>query len=407
MSISHPLTDSNVLESLTVVALFVTDKKFRKMGGLDGLEMAHRKDARGGDLRVCHVTPEMLFGANNNDNDRRMEDAATFVVTNNGTSDTNCPIKASTDTDVAENGRCMDVNSLYRLTTNLLAGCKLLDTPDRTRHSTVTVLIVQKMTDFFKDALIDARQSARLEAWLDSVHGVSYDQVHFRVIDPLERTRLLSDRMETGKFVRRLCDDAKFSAQGLQWPAFTHFASEPPLALPVIIKPIKTDVGTESHAMLLVKQPCQLETLFDGTLDSSHLIQQFHPHDQLLYKVYVIGDTMEIVPRPSVSLDDGPEDIFRFNTHTFKTANADMCESTRRAALARIEPFRALILSFVMTLALRLQLTWFGVDVIIPEQLGDGDEHIKVAVIDINYLPGYDGVDNLSAKLLKAMLDSK
>ena len=115
--------------------------------------------------------------------------------------------------------------------------------------------------------------------------------------------------------------------------------------------------------------------------------------------MYVIGtEVIEIVARPSISSRDlsDANPVYRFNTHKFKAAEGELNASRYSEAMARLEPPARLIVEFTRRLKSVLGLTWFGVDIIIPEE----EAEVKVAVIDVNYMPGYDGIRELPDKLI-------
>lgn len=258
---------------------------------------------------------------------------------------------------------------------------------------TVSIILVHKYSDFYRIPDMARKRVKFLRDWLSNLKSV-------RVLDDPEKIDVLSSRVQTGNLIREMCKEEGFESMGLQWPEF-HIESMGDLQLPVIIKPVDACSTDDSHWMTL------LNTSEIGEGDSFQLhdgvlVQKFYEHYGILYKVYVIGDTIEIVSRPSISAQDNGS-VFRFNTHKFKLLAGDLDSYRQAEAIKRIEPLRGLIESFVRSLKTRLQLTWFGIDILIPED--STTCNLKAAVIDINYMPGFDGVPDLTGKLIKAILD--
>ena len=172
------------------------------------------------------------------------------------------------------------------------------------------------------------------------------------------------------------------------------------MALPVIVKPIDACATDEAHWMNLITEPLKNSFNLKGSL-----IQKFYEHFEILYKVYVIGEVIEIIARPSISSKTATgSPVLRFNTHKLKATQGDLCEEKKIEALERMKPLKSLIEKFANALKEKLKLTWFGIDVILLDGT-EKNESLRAAVIDINYMPGYDGIESLSNKLIKAVLD--
>lgn len=253
------------------------------------------------------------------------------------------------------------------------------------------IILIQKYSDYFKSPRISKDQVMKLRNWLCGCP--------FKVLDNPEKIDVLSNRVQTGLLVRDMCKIKGFESRGLQWPEFELKGREGTrLEYPVIVKPIDACATDEAHWMTLLNSK---PDSFNFSFSDGCLVQKFHEHFGVLYKVYVIGDIIEIVARPSITARDaGP--ILRFNTHKFKATEGELSEEKRREALERLERVRELVEEFAKELKNKLQLTWFGIDVIIPEEQSDG---LMAAVIDVNYMPGYDGIKDLSDKLINAILE--
>ena len=335
--------DPQVRQNNIVLVCLVTDKKYRKMGGDEGLKSV---------------------------------------------------IKRRTDADVDARGKIFIGQVLVE---DLLdsAGGSLNDNlfkvikRDFGFNEDTRVILIHKYSDYFKSFGISRDQVTKLRNWLCDCT--------FKVLDGPEKIEVLFSRVKTGLLVREMCRIQSFESLGLQWPEFELKWTGDELEYPVIVKPVDACANDEAHWMtLLNKKPNSFDS-FDGCL-----VQKFHEHFGVLYKVYVIGESIEIVARPSITArESGP--ILRFNTHKFKAAEGELDEEKLIEAMRRLEGVRDLIEEFAKDLKNKLELTWFGIDVIIPEEINR--EGLKAAVIDVNYMPGYDGIKDLSEKLIKAILE--
>lgn len=250
------------------------------------------------------------------------------------------------------------------------------------------VILVHKYSDYFRVEGVEREQVLKLRDWLG--------ESRFKVLDEPEMIDILSNRVRTGLLVREMCKFQGFESRGMQWPEFeVNWGGKKDLEYPVIVKPVDACATDEAHWMTLLNSSNSNSFICDDEC----LVQKFYEHFGVLYKVYVIGESVEIVARPSITARNAGA-LLRFNTHKFKATEGELSEELGLAAMKRIEPFRDLVENFARELKKKLQLTWFGIDVIIPEDGG-----VKVAVIDVNYMPGYDGIRELSEKFIKAILD--
>ena len=335
-----------------VIACLVTDKKYRKMGGNEGLKLAIKR--RGGRDRV--VISQIL-----------LEDLLKETYENDH-------FERACECDFDCERACFTDKLLKVLKRNLDLPCD------------AQVILIHKYSDYFKSQGILKDQVIKLRNWLSDCN--------FKVLDEPEKIDILSNRVQTGFLVREMCKLQGFESRGLQWPEFKLKWTEGEFEYPVIVKPVDACATDEAHWMTLINKKSSGFELSEGCL-----VQKFHEHFGLLYKVYVIGEIIEIVARPSITAK-GSGEVMRFNTHKFKATEGDLSPEKMTEALERIETVRGLVEEFAKELKKKLQLTWFGIDVIIPEEGG-----LRAAVIDVNYMPGYDGIKDLPDKLIKAILD--
>jgi hypothetical protein len=347
MTVSAPFTsEKGQLNELILIACLVTDKKFRKIGGSDGqLQAAASKAAP--NVLVKQVQPKDLLHAK-------------------GT-----------------------------VTESLLK--TLLHGIPAARQ--VKLKIVHKFNDF-SEREDCAAQMDILETWLVAVHDSVYDKVHIKVFDPLPCIKVFYDRSLSGRFIQNFCVSEGFAGKAF-WPQFWSPAEVAVVGCkgPLIVKPVDACSKAESHWMKILKRPSPEEI---ASFPSDHLFQQFLSHFGVFYKIYVVGSSVNVVPRPSVSLTAYGEDVISFNTAHFKASHPDLREAEMQAAWSRFHSLRQEIERFALLLAERLNCSYFGVDVIIPEE-----DVAQFAVIDINYLPGFDGVEELPRKFIEAILKTQ
>lgn len=335
----------NHLEASTIlIACLVTDKKYRKMGGDGGLKAALKRTTNR-NISICQVPVEEVL----KDDDDFEGNLKRFITEKIGV------------------------------------------------NTEMQVILVHKYSDFYK--IEDERDRVvKLRSWLQSKTST------MKILDDPEKIDLLSNRTRTGHLVRQLCSEEGFESRGLQWPKFSEEFGDEEISVPVIIKPVNACATDESHWMTLISDPGVYDSLPNDIKNPGYtIIQQFYPHHGILYKVYVIGsEVIEIVARPSISAS---QPVIRFNTHKFKTAEGELSTEKHCEAMRRLEEHVPLIFEFTRRLKSELKLTWFGVDVIITEDEVVVGSAVKVAVIDVNYMPGYDGIMELPDKIIKAILE--
>eukprot|EP01018_Ginkgo_biloba_P023772 Gb_34303 [translate_table: standard] len=151
------------------------------------------------------------------------------------------------------------------------------------------------------------------------------------------------------------------------------------LRLPLVAKPLVVDGTAKSHALSLAfNQFCLSE------LDPPLVLQEFVNHGGVLFKVYIVGDTVKVVRR--FSLPDVHEDdslgygVIPFPRVSSAAASADDADLDPRVGEL---PPPQLLDKLARELRRRLGLQLFNLDVI--REHGTDCYY----VIDINYFPGY------------------
>uniref|UniRef100_A0ACD5U5V6 Uncharacterized protein n=1 Tax=Avena sativa TaxID=4498 RepID=A0ACD5U5V6_AVESA len=174
------------------------------------------------------------------------------------------------------------------------------------------------------------------------------------------------------------------------------------LTLPLVAKPLVVDGTSKSHQLSLAYVDTSL-----SMLDPPLVLQEFVNHGGILFKVYIVGETIWVVRRfslPDVNDYDmeNNEGIFWFPrvscaTNSAEDADIDPCISEL--------PPRPLLENLGKELRRRLGLRLFNLDMI--REHGRKDRYY---VIDINYFPGYGkmpGYELVFTDFLLGLVQSK
>ncbi|XP_051182320.1 inositol-tetrakisphosphate 1-kinase 2 isoform X5 [Lolium perenne] len=153
------------------------------------------------------------------------------------------------------------------------------------------------------------------------------------------------------------------------------------LTLPLVAKPLVVDGTSKSHELSLAYDEASL-----SMLDPPLVLQEFVNHGGILFKVYIIGEAIQVVRRfsvPDVNTYDllNNVGIYRLPRVSCAAASADHADLDPR--IAELPP-RPLLEKLSRELRSRLGLRLFNVDMI--RELGANDRYY---IIDINYFPGY------------------
>ncbi|KAK6938025.1 Inositol-tetrakisphosphate 1-kinase, N-terminal [Dillenia turbinata] len=153
------------------------------------------------------------------------------------------------------------------------------------------------------------------------------------------------------------------------------------LMLPLVAKPLFADESAKSHELSLAFDQRSLLKL-----EPPLVIQEFVNHGGVMFKVFVVGETIKVVRRFSLpdvcrrELTNNPG-VFRFPRVSSAAASAD--EADLDPIVAELPP-RPLLEKLARELRRRLGLRLFNLDII--REHGTRD---RFYVIDINYFPGY------------------
>ncbi|KAK2458440.1 Inositol 1,3,4-trisphosphate 5/6-kinase family protein [Trifolium repens] len=153
------------------------------------------------------------------------------------------------------------------------------------------------------------------------------------------------------------------------------------LKLPLVAKPLVVDGSAKSHELFLAYDEFSL-----SELEPPLVLQEFVNHGGLLFKIYIVGESIKVVRRfslPNISKRELSKvsGVYRFPRVSCAAASAD--DADLDPSIAEHPP-RPLLERLAKELRHRLGLRLFNVDMI--REYGTKDVFY---VIDINYFPGY------------------
>ena len=173
------------------------------------------------------------------------------------------------------------------------------------------------------------------------------------------------------------------------------------LSTPLIVKPLIAAGTKQSHYMLIAIQESALTKL-----PPKSIVQEFVNHDATLYKVYVLGDFVNVYKRHSLpnlpsDLSEATVDMVKFDSQRpypklkdFGIENEDgsdcnNCSIPLSASTVTREEVKPIV--EVLKRAFGLEL--FGFDILMGSNNGD------CFVVDVNYFPSYKEVPDFPSLL--------
>ncbi|KAL3843838.1 hypothetical protein ACJIZ3_001241 [Penstemon smallii] len=153
------------------------------------------------------------------------------------------------------------------------------------------------------------------------------------------------------------------------------------LRVPLVVKPLVVDGSAKSHELFLAYDLFSL-----SEMEPPMVLQEFVNHGGVLFKVYVVGESIKVVRRfslPDIAKCDlsTSSGVFPFPRVSCAAASAEDVDLD--PSIAELPP-RPLLEGLARELRHCLGLRLFNIDMI--RQKGTKDLYY---VIDINYFPGY------------------
>ncbi|XP_030523346.1 inositol-tetrakisphosphate 1-kinase 3-like isoform X2 [Rhodamnia argentea] len=157
--------------------------------------------------------------------------------------------------------------------------------------------------------------------------------------------------------------------------------AEAGLSLPLVAKPLVVDGSPKSHELFLAYDRYSLVELGPPLV-----LQEFVNHGGVLFKVYIIGDSIKVVRRfslPNISRRELSKVTGVFPFPRVSSAASSAEDADLDPGVAELPP-RPLLEKLAKELRHRLGLQLFNIDLIREQANRD-----MYFVIDINYFPGY------------------
>ncbi|XP_078389483.1 inositol-tetrakisphosphate 1-kinase-like isoform X1 [Cetorhinus maximus] len=259
-------------------------------------------------------------------------------------------------------------------------------------------MIIHKLSDLMLEAdQKDAQSQQLIQKFQD------YVEAHPQtiILDPLPAMRRLSDRFQSYKLIQELqaldqdnqfCNPPYLELATGNQSEILHLIKEQKLTFPLICK-TRVAQGSSSHDMALIFSE-------DGLRDVSLpcVLQSFINHNAVLYKAFVVGQSYFVVKRPSLknfTVGQSDRKTIFFNSHEVsKPESCSHLTARDEGASLPSGPSDRIIKLISRGLQASLGMSLFGVDVIVDNKTG------KLAVIDVNAFPGYEGVPEFFSALL-------
>lgn len=176
---------------------------------------------------------------------------------------------------------------------------------------------------------------------------------------------------------------------------------ETKLSVPLIVKPLIAAGTKQSHCMLIALQESAL-----SKLPPKSIMQEFVNHNATLFKVYVLGDFVNVYRRNSLpnlptDLSKATVDLVEFDSQRPypKLKDFGLCDEDKNdiCHASCLEPIVTAeeVKPIVNTLKRAFGLELFGFDVLM------GSENGECFVVDVNYFPSYKEVPNFPSLLAR------
>lgn len=168
------------------------------------------------------------------------------------------------------------------------------------------------------------------------------------------------------------------------------------IKFPVICKPVNSFASINAHSMAIVFDKNSFSKV---NLIGKTLVQEFMNHGGIIYKVYVIGNYYEIIPKKSIddvnsynNNDNNDNNYYYFNTPDIKSGEFNMSNTVDIEKYVDINRLNKI-------LSTEFKVDIFGYDLI--------NVNNKFALLDINYFPGYGSCNRFFENLFNYINNKK
>ncbi len=233
---------------------------------------------------------------------------------------------------------------------------------------------------------------------------------HVVAVDNMSGVHTLIDRPSMARSIEKALERTPALAgrfRNLQWD-LVPLDSRAPAKLakfqyPVIMKRRLACGSAESHHMAVCHNLDQaITTAFEmgspsDEINSAVFVQEYvRNHGGILFKLYSIGERVEIQARRSLSSEEA-ESTFFDSSVLSKTGVALEADRVDAAGVKSLP--RELARKVADMVRQELDLSLFGVDVIFDVENG------QYCICDVNYFPGYKGVKDANTSILQLAME--
>ncbi|EGG18922.1 inositol 1,3,4-triphosphate 5/6 kinase [Cavenderia fasciculata] len=255
-------------------------------------------------------------------------------------------------------------------------------------------LVIHKFTDELSD--LPAQQPT-----IQKIERILKQYPNLVEVDPLEHQKPVLDRLTLSHLLDKLNELP--SEYAIRCPSYVTIEKEQDdysgslakIKFPVVCKTIQACGSEESHKMGIFFSEKELHQF-----KPPMLVQEYINHNAIIYKVFVIGSYLNIVHRKSLrNVTDNGNVIKKIIDNIFQKPLPSFLLPEKEYTQDMVQfPHKDILMAISNMIQKDLSLTLFGFDVITDVTTK------KHAVVDLNYFPGYIGIDNFYSILLEHVL---
>lgn len=284
--------------------------------------------------------------------------------------------------------------------------------------------------------------------WSERLENYAREHPNTCIVDHPDDIAVLANRMTMLRPARnaRLNTPAQFLLESPECEV-QEALEKRGMELPLVAKPLRAGGSSGSHTLGIIYDEEGVQELLEGKLEPLKppvVLQQFLEHGGVLFKVYVLGDTVQAVHRPSVQnarLDEDPKgkemqrggEGAKYNCQQIEldamgrdgkarhrsaheqphvqmwTYMSRTCPNGQKPLEWHVQmPPQETLGKIARKLRQVLNLELFNFDLIRCKENFEDGEHDVYYIIDINYFPGYSkmpGYETAFASFLKSYVE--
>ncbi|EFA81210.1 Ras-related GTP-binding protein [Heterostelium album PN500] len=252
----------------------------------------------------------------------------------------------------------------------------------------------------FTDELSDPNDNENTKTII-SIENILKKYPSLVEVDPLQCQKPVLDRVTLSNLLDKLNQlPANFN---VKCPSFVVINEEQAdyseqlksIRFPIVCKTVQACGSEESHQMaIFFDEPSLRQSKFKPPM----LIQEYINHNAIIYKVFVVGDYLNVVHRKSLrNMNSNESEALYFDSQQPLPATL-LPEKPYDESMVEIPP-RDTLVAISKQIQKDLGLTLFGFDVITDISTK------KSAIVDLNYFPGYIGIPDFNSILLDHILN--